>query len=132
MCLFAVTTKLTIINFMQNIQYRSPEEYNDYPLNEKIDVYSMGNNIYALLTGLYIFYEESESKTQVRTIKIFLSAKACSGIAVSSLKFRTFLRTLTPRIAVDFSTVLSLSFTLPPLHYHRHTCCVHRNLYPRA
>lgn len=38
------------------MQYRAPEEYWDWPLNEKIDVYSFGNNIYALLTGLYPFY----------------------------------------------------------------------------
>lgn len=37
--------------------YRAPEEYADGLLNEKIDVWSMGNNIYALLTGLWPFYE---------------------------------------------------------------------------
>jgi len=50
-----------------NGNYRAPEEYWDYPLDEKIDVYSFGNNIYALLTGLYPFYEidgEHEAKVQ--------------------------------------------------------------------
>jgi serine/threonine protein kinase len=36
-----------------NGNYRAPEEYVDKPLDEKIDVYSFGNNIYALLTGLW-------------------------------------------------------------------------------
>jgi serine/threonine protein kinase len=40
--------------------YRSPEEYVDGLLNEKIDVWSLGNNIYALLTGLWIFYDEAD------------------------------------------------------------------------
>jgi serine/threonine protein kinase len=32
--------------------YRSPEEFLGEPIDEKIDVYSMGNNIYTLVTGL--------------------------------------------------------------------------------
>lgn len=31
--------------------WRAPEEYYDKPLNEKIDVWSLGNNFYSLLTG---------------------------------------------------------------------------------
>lgn len=41
--------------------YRAPEEYWNKPLNEKIDVYSFGNNMYALLTGLWPFYDETDS-----------------------------------------------------------------------
>mmetsp|Transcript_2119 Transcript_2119/g.3365 ORF Transcript_2119/g.3365 Transcript_2119/m.3365 type:complete len:571 (-) Transcript_2119:209-1921(-) len=37
--------------------WRSPEEYEPDDLDETIDVYSFGNNIYALLTGLWVFYE---------------------------------------------------------------------------
>lgn len=37
--------------------YRAPEEWADRPLNEKIDVYSFGNNLYGLLTGLEPFYD---------------------------------------------------------------------------
>lgn len=33
-------------------QYRSPEEFIGVPIDEQIDVYSMGNNIYCILTGL--------------------------------------------------------------------------------
>jgi len=58
--------------------YRSPEEYHDDPLNEKIDVYSMGNNIYALLTGLYIFYDEDEDKASEyvsRGVKPFIDER---------------------------------------------------------
>jgi hypothetical protein len=34
-------------------QYRAPEEYAARNLNEKIDIFSFGNNIYAMLTGLW-------------------------------------------------------------------------------
>jgi hypothetical protein len=71
-------------------QWRSPEEYRNDPLNEKIDIYSLckhiqlslyrhvsdsdssstfsslylsnpGNNFYSLLTGYYHFYDEEDS-----------------------------------------------------------------------
>ena len=42
-------------------QWRSPEEYVDNPLNEKIDVWSLGNNLYSLLTGLYPFPRAKKS-----------------------------------------------------------------------
>lgn len=35
-----------------DLQYRSPEEFLGAPIDEQADVYSMGNNIYTLLTGL--------------------------------------------------------------------------------
>lgn len=31
--------------------WRAPEEYRDDPLTEKVDVWSLGNNLYVLLTG---------------------------------------------------------------------------------
>jgi len=40
--------------------YRSPEEYTGEDLDEKIDVFSFGNNVYALLTGLWPFYENED------------------------------------------------------------------------
>jgi serine/threonine protein kinase len=47
--------------------YRSPEEFSASNLDEKIDVWSFGNNIYALLTGLWVFYEnEDDAVVQVR------------------------------------------------------------------
>ncbi|KAL3943379.1 MAG: hypothetical protein SGBAC_002545 [Bacillariaceae sp.] len=39
-----------------NGNWRSPEEYKDHRLNEKIDIWSFGNNMYALLTGLNPMY----------------------------------------------------------------------------
>lgn len=33
------------------MQFRSPEEYNNGPLTEKIDVYSLGNILWQLVTG---------------------------------------------------------------------------------
>lgn len=38
--------------------YRSPEEFRGDPIDEKIDVFSLGNNLYTLLTGLWPFYED--------------------------------------------------------------------------
>lgn len=47
--------------------WRSPEEYRDQFLNEKVDVFSLGNNIYGLLTGLMVFHEsETYEETQER------------------------------------------------------------------
>jgi len=37
--------------------YRAPEEFDEDYLNEQIDVFSFGNNIYGLLTGLWVFYD---------------------------------------------------------------------------
>jgi len=31
-------------------------------LDEKIDVFSFGNNIYGLLTGLWVFYENDDDE----------------------------------------------------------------------
>jgi serine/threonine protein kinase len=42
------------------LQYRSPEEFANRPLDEKIDVWSFGNNIYGLLTGLWVFYQNDD------------------------------------------------------------------------
>ena len=55
------------LGFVQ-CKWRAPEEYYDNPLNEKVDVWALGNNMYALLTGLYPFYDEGENydKVQVR------------------------------------------------------------------
>eukprot|EP00521_Asterionellopsis_glacialis_P014410 CAMPEP_0195305116 /NCGR_PEP_ID=MMETSP0707-20130614/35702_1 /TAXON_ID=33640 /ORGANISM="Asterionellopsis glacialis, Strain CCMP134" /LENGTH=420 /DNA_ID=CAMNT_0040369143 /DNA_START=307 /DNA_END=1569 /DNA_ORIENTATION=- len=48
--------------------YRSPEEFADRPLNEKIDVYSFGNNVYALLTGLWVFYDNEDDQVVQKKI----------------------------------------------------------------
>mmetsp|Transcript_33674 Transcript_33674/g.81644 ORF Transcript_33674/g.81644 Transcript_33674/m.81644 type:complete len:541 (-) Transcript_33674:38-1660(-) len=48
--------------------WRSPEEYKDEHLNEKIDVWSLGNNFYSLLTGMYVF-PWMEVKDAKRAIK---------------------------------------------------------------
>ena len=44
-------------HFFLFLQWRSPEEYHDDFLNEKVDVFSLGNNMYGLLTGLGVFHE---------------------------------------------------------------------------
>jgi len=43
--------------------YRSPEEFRCMDSNEAMDTYSMGNNIYALLTGLQPFYQYDPNDT---------------------------------------------------------------------
>ena len=45
-------------------QYRAPEEYraNEVNLNEQIDVFSFCNNIYALITGLWNFYDTEDDE----------------------------------------------------------------------
>uniref|UniRef100_A0A7S4SHB5 Protein kinase domain-containing protein n=1 Tax=Ditylum brightwellii TaxID=49249 RepID=A0A7S4SHB5_9STRA len=45
--------------------YRSYEEYWDLRINEKIDVLSMGNNIYALLTGQWIYPDSDDQVAKV-------------------------------------------------------------------
>lgn len=55
-------------------QYRSPEEMRDDPLDEKIDIYSFGNNIYGILTGLWVFYEnDDDGVVQVRALLLYVS-----------------------------------------------------------
>ena len=50
--------------------WRAPEEYADKPLNEKIDVWSIGNNIYSVLTGTYPFYNvEDDKDIQVNSVE---------------------------------------------------------------
>jgi len=49
--------------------YRSPEEYLENALDEKVDIFSFGNNIYALLTGLWPFANISDNKAVIELIK---------------------------------------------------------------
>jgi serine/threonine protein kinase len=54
-----------------HVQYRAPEEFVGTPIDEQIDVYSMGNNIYTLLTGLWPFYEDkSYSVIQEKILRL--------------------------------------------------------------
>jgi serine/threonine protein kinase len=48
--------------------YRSPEEFNGKDLNEKIDIFSYGNNVYGLLTGLWPFYENEDDDFAQRQV----------------------------------------------------------------
>jgi serine/threonine protein kinase len=50
-------------------KWRSPEEYFDLNLNEKVDVYSIANNIYSVLTGLWVFYDEPDNNRVKARIK---------------------------------------------------------------
>lgn len=48
-------------------KFRSPEENADAPLTEKIDIYSLGNVFYTLLTGA-IVWEDTELQERTRRI----------------------------------------------------------------
>ena len=48
---------------------RSPEEWWKRPLNEQIDVYSFGNAVYELLTGLEPFYDVNDDEVVHRKMK---------------------------------------------------------------
>ena len=49
--------------------YRSPEEVNVRHLDEKIDVFSYGNNLYAILTGLWVYYYDNDDGEMQRRIR---------------------------------------------------------------
>jgi serine/threonine protein kinase len=42
--------------------WRSPEEFYDDPLTEEVDVFSLGNNMYSVLTGLWVFWDSKTDK----------------------------------------------------------------------
>lgn len=50
---------------------RSPEEYTEPPglLNEKMDVFALGNIFYGILTGLFPFYFSSHDEAEKRLVK---------------------------------------------------------------
>lgn len=49
--------------------WRSPEEYIDDWLDEKIDIYSLANNMYGILTGYQPYPELEESKEKIELVK---------------------------------------------------------------
>jgi len=49
--------------------FRSLEEIRDDPLDEKIDVWSFGNIVYGLLTGLWVFYDTEDDTVVQKRIK---------------------------------------------------------------
>lgn len=42
------------------MKYRAPEEFAGGDLDEQIDIFSLGNNVYALMTGLWPFYDHDD------------------------------------------------------------------------
>ena len=50
-------------------KFRAPEEFIPDILNEKIDIFSLGNNFYGLLTGLWPHYYDDNEKAQKKYIK---------------------------------------------------------------
>ena len=48
--------------------FRAPEENVDAPLTEKIDVFSLGNVFYSVLTGIMVFVNRSSSEAHQRIV----------------------------------------------------------------
>lgn len=61
-------------------QWRAPEEYDDKPLNEKIDIWSLGNNMYSLLTGCTLF-STSPSSDRFAHVCRFLTSLLCNAVS---------------------------------------------------
>eukprot|EP00934_Nitzschia_sp_Nitz4_P000629 Nitzschia sp. Nitz4//scaffold42_size132992//16750//18247//NITZ4_003381-RA/size132992-processed-gene-0.27-mRNA-1//-1//CDS//3329551664//629//frame0 len=60
----------TVGNFGGEGMYRSPEEFNGRRMTEQVDVFSFGNNIYALLTGLWVFYEDQDDEQVMKKVQV--------------------------------------------------------------
>jgi len=61
--------------------WRAPEEYKDLALTEKIDVWSLGNNMYTLLTGLCPDYE-------IQRVRIFIAQLLSGKLAYIDPRYR--------------------------------------------
>lgn len=72
-----------------SLQWRAPEEFFDKPLDEKIDIWSLGNNMFALLTGCkYSVYCIRPLFDRLFDSRLFASAshRCVSLISVSFLR----------------------------------------------
>eukprot|EP00522_Entomoneis_paludosa_P015623 CAMPEP_0172449426 /NCGR_PEP_ID=MMETSP1065-20121228/8141_1 /TAXON_ID=265537 /ORGANISM="Amphiprora paludosa, Strain CCMP125" /LENGTH=433 /DNA_ID=CAMNT_0013201101 /DNA_START=371 /DNA_END=1672 /DNA_ORIENTATION=- len=49
--------------------WRSPEEYRDDPFDEQIDIFSLGNNFYSILTGLEPFPDLCKPETSAERVR---------------------------------------------------------------
>ena len=72
-CLAIIFPKFSLSNQLTRFipcwfkQWRSAEEYFDRGLNEKVDVYSLGNNMFGVLLGVAPFWDVEHTKEiQVR------------------------------------------------------------------
>lgn len=66
--LYFLTFEFFSFDFRITLQYRAPEEYDEDYLNEQIDVFSFGNNIFGLLTGLWVFYDVDDDGVVQRKV----------------------------------------------------------------
>ena len=65
----SLTVVVGLLVAPDSFQWRSPEEYFDHPLDEKVDVFSLGNNMYSILTGLWVFYDEWDTAKVMERVK---------------------------------------------------------------
>ena len=48
--------------------FRAPEENIDAPLNEKVDIYSLGNVLYSVLTGIMVYVDRGSDEAHKRIV----------------------------------------------------------------
>eukprot|EP00558_Chaetoceros_sp_UNC1202_P010095 CAMPEP_0197241594 /NCGR_PEP_ID=MMETSP1429-20130617/7589_1 /TAXON_ID=49237 /ORGANISM="Chaetoceros sp., Strain UNC1202" /LENGTH=222 /DNA_ID=CAMNT_0042701455 /DNA_START=20 /DNA_END=688 /DNA_ORIENTATION=- len=112
---------------------RSPEEYAQEDIDEKIDVYSFGNILYALLTGLDAYAVEEYKGLEIRDLSVegvlphvdlSIRGRSFADAALASVMDRCF--EYNPSFRTDIFTVVSLlkdavvlnkRFESVPLHY---------------
>lgn len=82
--------------FVSQHQLRAPEEIINAPLTEKIDVYSVGNVFYSILTGLLVnrncdiskaHYRVSRGKTEPLSMDYFESRSAAEFALAKAIQW---------------------------------------------
>ncbi len=98
-----------------NGNLRSPEEYGDEWLNEKIDVYSFGNVLYGLLTGRDPYYSDGLDVYDIRKlsplgivphVEIDIRGNSFSEATIASIMDKCY--EFNPDQRIDIFTVTSL------------------------
>eukprot|EP00980_Cylindrotheca_fusiformis_P028444 scaffold22599_cov139-Cylindrotheca_fusiformis.AAC.35 len=60
--------------------WRSAEEYFDKPLTEQVDVYSLGNNFFGILTGIEPFYMERQETEDAKEVIEYVQERVKNAI----------------------------------------------------
>ena len=69
--------------------YRAPEEIMAGELDEKIDIFSLGNILYSILTGLWIYYDYGDDTADVHDVQSLITHGNLTYID-SRYDFRSF------------------------------------------
>ena len=79
--------------YYSDTQWRSPEEYRDGPLTEKIDVWSLGCNMMTILTGLnphYTIHNYNKYRVSMEKARETLVLETCTDLLFSFLLYTFF------------------------------------------